>query len=154
MEKSFCVQDVIDSKTVVTHMKAQNKKEALQKMADVLMKAGYLKDEETYLKDVYIRESEGSTGIGGYIAIPHGKSSGVQKIGLSIAVLDEEIEWETLDEKGVRVIVLFAVGNDDKGAKEHLKLLSLFARKLGREDVVEALLKADTSMDVQNAFLN
>ncbi len=154
MEKSFCVQDVIDSKTVVTHMKACNKKEALQKMADALMEAGYLKDEDKYLKDVYIRENEGSTGIGGYIAIPHGKSAGVEKIGLAIATLDEEIEWETLDDKGVRVIVLFAVGDDDRGAKEHLKLLSLFARKLGREEVIAALLEADTSADVQKAFLN
>ena len=148
------VLDVIDPSTVLTHLKANNKNEALQEMADCLTQAGYLKDPDTYLKDVYQRESEGATGIGGYIAIPHGKSEGVQKIGVSIAVLDHEIDWETLDEHGVRVIVLFAVGNDDASAQEHLKLLSLFARKLGRDSVVESLLHADTAIDVRNAFKN
>ncbi|RGS71528.1 PTS sugar transporter subunit IIA [Mitsuokella sp. AF21-1AC] len=146
------VLDVIDPNTVLTHLKANDKKEALQEMTDCLAHAGYLKDTDTYLKDVYQRESEGATGIGGYIAIPHGKSEGVQKIGVSIAVLDHEIDWETLDDHGVRVIVLFAVGSDDASAREHLKLLSLFARKLGRDSVVEALLHADTPVDVRNAF--
>lgn len=148
------VMDVIDPKTVLTHLQASNKEEALQKMAEALAKAGYLKDRDTYLKDVYLRESEGATGIGGYIAIPHGKSDGVQKIGVAIGVLDHEIDWETLDEHGVRVIVLFAVGSDNAAAQEHLKLLSLFARKLGRDAVVDALLHADTADDVRNAFKN
>ncbi len=148
------VLDVIDPQTVLTHLKANDKKEALQEMTDTLAQAGYLKDTSTYLKDVYLREAEGATGIGGYIAIPHGKSEGVQKIGVSIAVLDHEIAWETLDDHGVRVIVLFAVGSDDASAQEHLKLLSLFARKLGRDSVVEALLEADTPVDVRNAFKN
>lgn len=148
------VLDVIDPQTVLTHLKANDKKEALQEMTDTLAQAEYLKDTSTYLKDVYLREAEGATGIGGYIAIPHGKSEGVQKIGVSIAVLDHEIAWETLDDHGVRVIVLFAVGSDDASAQEHLKLLSLFARKLGRDSVVEALLEADTPVDVRNAFKN
>ncbi|MDQ0203706.1 PTS sugar transporter subunit IIA [Pectinatus haikarae] len=152
MEEFFQAQDIIDPKTVLVHLEAHNKKEALQKMAEALRKTGYLKDTEKYLKDVYLRESKGATGIGGYIAIPHGKSSAVQKIGVAVATLDEEIEWETLDEHGVRGIVLFAVGDDDEAAQDHLKLLALFARKLGRESVVTALLNADTAQDVQAAF--
>jgi fructose PTS system EIIA component len=154
MADQVSVLDVIDLKTIHTHLQAANKEEALQQMADALMSEGYLKDKQGYLKDVYIREASGSTGIGGYIAIPHGKSNAVKKIGVAIATLDEEIEWETLDEHGVRVIVLFAVGADDEAAKDHLKLLSLFARKLGNDTVVEGLLKADTAEDVRDAFKN
>lgn len=146
------VLDVIDLQTVLPHLQAANKEEALEQMATALEKAGYLKDAAGFLKDVYIREQEGCTGIGGYIAIPHGKSEAVGKIGVAIATINEEIEWETLDDNGVRVIVLFAVGNDQEGANEHLKLLAMFARKLGREEVVEALLKADTAEDVRDAF--
>lgn len=148
------VLDVIDLRTVQTHLKAKNKDEALRQMAKSLKDAGYLKDMEGYLKDVYIRESEGCTGIGNYIAIPHGKSASVKRIGVAIATFDNEVPWETLDDHGVRVIVLFAVGDDDEAAQQHLKLLALFARKLGRETVVNALLQADTPEDVKNAFKN
>ena len=148
------VESVIDSRTVLTHLEAQNKDDALEKMAAALYKAGYLKDKAGYLEDVYLREKKGATGIGGYIAIPHGKSASVQKIGVAIATLDNEINWETLDGRGVRAIVMFAVGNDEEGANEHLRILALFARKLGREAVVDALLKADTADDVKKAFDN
>lgn len=55
---------------------------------------------------------------------------------------------------GVKGIILFAVSSDDTGAREHLKLLSMFARKLGRENVVNDLLAADTADDVKKAFMN
>lgn len=154
MEEQASVLDVIDAETVLTHLQAHDKAEALSMMADSLEEAGYLQDKETYLRDVYQREAEGVTGIGGYIAIPHGKSAGVKRIGVSIAVLDEEIPWESLDGQGVKGIILFAVGNDDRGAKSHLKLLSLFARKLGRDTVVHDLLTADSAADVRKAFMN
>lgn len=148
------VPSVIDSKTVLTHMNATNKDEALQALATALSNAGYLSDTESYIHDVYQREAEGSTGIGNYIAIPHGKSDGVSRIGVAIGILDHEIDWETIDDHGVKVIILFAVGSDTEGAKEHLKLLSLFARKLGRDSVIDALLKADNAEDVKAAFNN
>ena len=151
MAEEMNVLNVIDVQTVLPHLEATNKSEALEKMAEALTKAGYLRDAAGFLKDVYQREQEGCTGIGGYIAIPHGKSAHVEKIGVAVATIDQEIPWETLDDNGVRVIVLFAVGDDAASANEHLKLL---AKKLGRETVVEALLKADTTDDVMEAFKN
>lgn len=152
MNKEWNVLDIIDLNTVITHIKAANKDEALKTMADRLMAEGYLTDTDKFLQDVYKREQEGCTGIGNYIAIPHGKSAAVKKIGVAIATVDEEISWETLDGQGVKVIVLFAVGDSDTDAQTHLKLLSLFARKLGRDEVVSALLAADTAADVKAAF--
>lgn len=154
MAEEMNVLNVIDVQTVLPHLEATNKSEALEKMAEALTKAGYLRDAAGFLKDVYQREQEGCTGIGGYIAIPHGKSAHVEKIGVAVATIDQEIPWETLDDNGVRVIVLFAVGDDAASANEHLKLLAMFAKKLGRETVVEALLKADTIDDVMEAFKN
>lgn len=148
------VTSVIDSQTVLTHMTATNKDDALRELAATLSNAGYLNDTAGYIHDVYQREKKGSTGIGNYIAIPHGKSDSVSKIGVAIGILDHEIDWETIDDHGVKVIILFAVGSDTEGAKEHLKLLSLFARKLGRDAVIEALLTADSAKDVKEAFNN
>ena len=49
-------------------------------------------DAEGFYEDVLLRESQGITGIGNYIAIPHGKSSSVSKVGISIAKLNNEIQ--------------------------------------------------------------
>ena len=146
------VTDIVDLKTVKTNMNAATKDEALKDLAQGLLANGYISDIDGFIKDIYAREAEGQTGIGNYIAIPHGKSEYVNKIGVAIGINQQEIPWETLDGNGVKGIILFAVGNDNEGANSHLKLLSLFARKLGNDEVVETLLKSSKPEDVVAAF--
>lgn len=146
------VTDIVDLKTVKTNMNAATKDEALKDLAQELLTNGYISDIDGFIKDIYAREAEGQTGIGNYIAIPHGKSAFVNKIGVAIGINEQEIPWESLDGNGVKGIILFAVGNDNEGATSHLKLLSLFARKLGNDEVVDNLLKASKPEDVVAAF--
>lgn len=146
------VKEIIDVNTVQANMNVKTKEEALKFMAANLQEQGYINSVDGFLEDVYAREKEGKTGIGNYIAIPHGKSAHVDNIGVAIGINDVEIPWESLDDKGVKGIILFAVGNDTDDAKEHLKLLSLFARKLGNDEVVAELLEATSPEDVVKAF--
>jgi len=146
------IQTILDYKTVKTNMMAKDKDDALLQLSNVLKKEGYITDEQEFMKDIYAREAEGMTGIGNYISIPHGRSAAVKKIGVAIGILNEEIKWESLDNKGVKGIILFAVGNDTSGAEHHLKLLAMFARKLGNDEVVNSLLEANTQQEVIEAF--
>ena len=120
---------------------------------ELLEETGYIDDKDAFLKDIFFRESQGCTGIGNGIAIPHGKSPSVTKVGIAIAKLTNEIEWETLDGKGVKVILLFAVGDKTEDAQEHLKLLAQVAGKLGNDEIVEKLLKAESVEEIKSVFL-
>ncbi|MFK4565899.1 PTS sugar transporter subunit IIA [Enterococcus sp. UD-01] len=146
------VKEIVDLKTVKTKMQAKTKDEALRELAGGLLVNGYITDVEGFVKDIYVREAQGQTGIGNYIAIPHGKSTYVKKIGVAIGINQTEIPWETLDGNGVKGIILFAVGNDNEGATSHLKLLAMFAKKLGNDEVVDRLLQATTPEEVVAAF--
>lgn len=146
------IKDILDKNLIQTELNATTKDDALKQIIASLKEHNYISDEEEFTKAIYEREAEGKTGIGSYIAIPHGKSEAVNKIGVSVAISDTEIPWESIDEKGAKVIVLFAVGADNEGANQHLKLLSLFARKLGRDEVVNALIDAKTSDEVIEIF--
>lgn len=146
------VKTILDKNTIQTRLSARTKADALQELANILLANNYISDVEGFLKDVYVREAQGQTGIGNFVAIPHGKSKYVDKIGVAIGITDEEISWESLDGKGVKVIILFAVGDDVQAAKEHLKLLSIFARKLGNDEIINRLLKAVETDDVINAL--
>lgn len=92
------------------------------------------------------------TGIGNYVAIPHGKSDSVTNVGIAIGKLDHEIEWETLDGNGVKLIFLFAVSNDHEYARNHMLLLAEIARKLGNDEAIETLLKAETVEEIKAVF--
>ena len=146
------VKDVLDERVIDLNMKAADKKEAITNLAGKLKNAGYIADVESYVKDIYLRESQGQTGIGHYVAIPHGKSDSVTQVGIAIGKMENEIEWETLDGKGVKLIFLFAVGNDNENAKTHLKLLAEVARNLGNHEAVEELLSAKTVEDIKSVF--
>lgn len=143
--------EILEPKLIHTDVSAKNKEEILDYLGNSFFEEGYVDDVESYLKDVYKREQEGSTGIGNFVAIPHGKSAHVKKNGVAIGILKDEIEWETLDDKGVRVVILFGVGNDVESAKEHLRLLAGFARKLGNDETVSKLINATTD-EVIDAF--
>ena len=144
--------EVLNPQTIMTHLNVNSKQEVFEAMTDRLVEAGVVNDKETYIKDVYVREEVGETGIGNYIAIPHGRSKAVVKPGVAIAILDHEIEWESLDGTGAKLVVLFAVGDDYDGAQEHLKLLAMFSKRLGNDAVVDKLLQADSVEDVVKAF--
>lgn len=146
------VKDIIDLKIVKTNMNVNTKEEALKELANLLLENGNISDEKGFIKDIYVREAEGQTGIGNYLAIPHGKSAYVKKIGVAIGINSTEIPWESLDDNGVKGIILFAVGNDHKETTSHLKLLSLFARKLGNDEVVREFLQSKSPEDVVKAF--
>ncbi len=146
------IKSVLDDRVIDLKMKAKNKEEAITYLAEKLKDAGYIADVEEYVADIYLRESQGQTGIGHYVAIPHGKSDSVTQVGIAIGKLEQEIEWETLDGKGVKLIFLFAVGNDNENAKTHLKLLAEVARTLGNDEAVQALLDAQTVEDLKAVF--
>ena len=146
------VAKIIDTNNIKTNLVGETKDEVLKELATVLLQNHYITDVDGFMADIYAREEEGQTGIGNYIAIPHGKSPYVDRIGVAIGVTENEIPWESLDGKGVKGIILFAVGDDNEGAQEHLKLLSLFARKLGNDEVIEQLIQAKDADEVVAAF--
>ena len=146
------VAKIIDPNNIKTNLVGETKDEVLKELATVLLQNHYITDVDGFMADIYAREEEGQTGIGNYIAIPHGKSPYVDRIGVAIGVTENEIPWESVEGKGVKGIILFAVGDDNEGAQEHLKLLSLFARKLGNDEVIEQLIQAKDADEVVAAF--
>lgn len=146
-------KEALDIRLIKTDLSLSTKDEILLELASLLKEENRISDIKGFISDVYLRESEGQTGIGNYVAIPHGKSNFVDKPSVAIGINNSEIPWETLDGKGVRVVILFAVGSNSESAKEHLKLLSIFARRLGNDDVLNQLLNANSVKDVVDAFL-
>ena len=78
----MAVKEILDDRVIDLNMDAKNKDEVIRHLAGLLKNAGYIEDLEGYVRDVYVRESEGITGIGGHVAIPHGKSDHVDHVGI------------------------------------------------------------------------
>lgn len=108
------ISRILNTKRVLLDMKATTKAEVIEELTDLLQKDGAISCRETFIQDVWQRESEGSTGFENHIAIPHGKSSAVLNTTLAIGRTRQDIAWETLDGSQVRCIILFAVRLEDQ----------------------------------------
>jgi PTS system fructose-specific IIA component len=148
----MAVKDILDKKVIDLNMVAENKESAIRHLSGLLYEAGYITDIDGYVKDVFVRESEGITGIGNHVAIPHGKSDYVKEVGIAIGKTKDMIPWESYDEQPIHYIFLFAVPSDNDNAMVHLKLLSELAGKLGNEQTMKKLESCQDFSDLVKAF--
>jgi PTS system nitrogen regulatory IIA component len=134
---------------VLASVKASGKKALLAELAS--RAASVLKLEERRLFDRLLeRERLGSTGIGGGIAIPHGRLAGIDKpLGL-FARLVHPVDFDSIDERPVDIVFLL-VAPEGSGA-DHLKALARVSRLLRDRSLVEKL-RATESADALYALL-
>lgn len=135
------MNEVLNEQNIFLEVEAKSKEELIEFLAEKLYIAGKLSNKDIFIEDIYKREAEGITGIENGLALPHGKSKGVKETTILIAKLKKAIEWETLDDSPVDLVVLFAVRLEDKN-EVHLKLLSRIAGNLSEEENIEEIKKS------------
>jgi mannitol/fructose-specific phosphotransferase system IIA component (Ntr-type) len=107
-------------------------------------------DREKVRTAIFEREQIMSTGVGNGFAIPHGKTDAVSDIVAAFAVTEEEIDYDSLDEKPVRLVFLL-VGKDNL-VGPHIKLLSRISRLMNKEEFRRQLLTLETPKEILDLF--
>ncbi len=137
---------------VSVNMKAQNKKEAIKFLVNLLIEGGAVdkSNEEDIIKVLEDREKLSSTGVGYGIAIPHGRTSLVDRIIVAIAVSPEGVDFESLD--GKLVHIFFLLLGPDRLEGEHLKALARMARFSKDRDFRKKLLGCKSPQEIIDAI--
>ncbi len=138
--------DTIDPDCVFFKIEAEEKEDVLRVMTEKLCESKDLSPLSEILDAILEREHERSTGIGRGLAVPHCRTSAVDEIHVSLAIIRDGIDWGSLDEKPANFIFL-VVGPNNK-PEEYLKLLSQISRLMKSDSVRERLLKADNAEEV------
>lgn len=136
------ITELLDPQRIVLGAKAADKAAAIHTMTGLLSAGDCLRDPAQYEQDVLAREAQGSTGVGGGVAIPHAKSAGVRCPALAAMTLCEDLEYGSLD--GAPVRLLFQIAVPDTDANLHVAVLADLARLLMDEDFCTQLLDAKT----------
>lgn len=141
------IRNIVRNDCVDLDIKSTIKKEVLEELIEKLYIKGVISDKDKFYEDVCIRESEGSTAIGNYIAIPHGQSNYVTKFSIAIGRSTSHIKWEGEDNFPVRFIILFAVPNIEN-IKDEMRIMAKICRKLADDDLCNKLLEAQSYEEV------
>lgn len=145
------ITQLLDRNSISLDASPKSKKEALDLAVDLMVKSGKINHPEAYREQVYLREEEGSTGVGDGIAIPHGRGSSVTKPGLAAMVIPEGVDFDALDEEPVYLVFLIAA--PDTKDNVHLDVLSRLSVLLMDEVLVKRLIQAK-SVDAFLAILD
>jgi len=147
VDKTIALEKIIRKELIKINSLATNKNDLLKEMVDILYNNDFIISKEEFLSDVYLREEEGETGIGQGIAIPHGKSKGVKTTTLAVATLKKPIEWESLDDEKVKVVIMFAVKDSDVNTT-HILLLQQVAIMLADDQFLDNLKHASSPEEI------
>jgi fructose-specific phosphotransferase system IIA component len=144
------ISDILTDDLVVTGLQGKTKDDIIDAMIDLVAASPKVLDKEKVRKAIFEREQIMSTGVGNGFAIPHGKTDAVTDIVAAFAVTAEPIDYQSLDEKPVRLVFLL-VGKDNL-VGPHIKLLSRISRLMNKEDFRKRLLGQQTSREIIEMF--
>ena len=144
------IKDILSTESMIMDLKATNKEDAIKEMADLEVKTDIVNNEDEFIKSIWARENESTTGIGGGIAMPHARNKYINKARVLFAKSKEGIDYNSLD--GQPVHLFFMITAPDGADNTHLQALAKLSGLLINPDLVEALKKAETPDDVIKLF--
>ena len=108
---------------VAAALAAGSKDEAVRELAALFVASGSLPKAkgEALAQEVLAREGEGTTGIGGSVAVPHAKTTLVKDLLVAVGLSSEGIDFSSVDGDPVHVVFLIAAPPD--ATQEYLALM-------------------------------
>jgi PTS system nitrogen regulatory IIA component len=120
------IGEIISLKRVQIQQDINSKKRALEEISRLLAAGAPELSGDDILASLSSREKLGSTGLGGGVAIPHGRMRGLENsVGAFLRLGDAGVDYEASD--GNRVNLLFGLLVPQDCNEEHLKVLALLA---------------------------
>jgi PTS system nitrogen regulatory IIA component len=134
------IGDLLGQDSVLAKLRVGSKKQALQELAKRAAAITQLPERQIY--DVILeRERLGTTGVGGGIAIPHGRLAKLDHIHGIFARLEQPIDFESIDEQPVDLIFMLLA--PEAAGADHLKALARVSRMLRDRSMTEKLRGSD-----------
>ena len=152
------ITNFISKKSVALNVHPTTKHEAIDMLIDLLMTAGAIKDKEAVRRDILAREAQGSTGLSNGLATPHAQDAAIKKVSISILTVPEGVNFDSIDDKPARLLVLFAAPlNADANSMTEMGRLAVllmdsdFKEKLIRATSVDEIIKAIDEKEAERA---
>lgn len=142
--------ELLTPDTVLTKTNCSSKNELLDTMINLLSPKVDATQLETVRSAVKERESIMSTGVGKGLAIPHAKVGGLQQNLAAFALIQEGVEYESID--GLPVYLVFLIVGPAAQNSEHIKLLSRISRLMNNDDFRITLQQCNSSAEIIEAF--
>lgn len=142
---------LITARAISTDLKGTTKDEILAELVDLLDSAGTVTDKAQVLDDVRSREKSMSTGMQHGIALPHGKTEGIESMSIAIGVKKDGVDFDSLDNLPSKLFIL--VVSPKKQSGPHVQFLAAISAVLKNNTIYEKILGAATAEEIEKIIL-
>lgn len=130
---------MIDKQLIFVEQKGACKKDVMETVFNQLEELHYINNRTLFEKDIYDREAVMPTAIGFGVAIPHAKSSSVNKPFITFYQAVSPFKWNEDDEEASDLIFMIGVPEFKGTNNLHLKILSQISKQLTHSEFREKL---------------
>jgi len=134
--------DILHISCLKVPLASNEKHGAIDELVDLLADQDLVSAPRQLKEAVWEREQTRTTGIGHGIAIPHGKSQGIDQLRCAIGRTKEPLEFGAIDGQPVDLILLLASPVDQTGP--HIQALAKVSRMLTDDHFRAGLKQADS----------
>ncbi len=128
----------VSRERVRTGVHLSSKKRLIEEVADLLSSYSSELDRDTVYQILNQRERLGSTGIGEGFAIPHGRINGIDQPIICAILLEQGLDFDSIDNLPVRCVVGLLVPADAN--QTHLQILSRLAKAFSRPEIRQRIM--------------
>ncbi len=140
------VEKGISRNCILMDLKAKDKEGVIRELISAIAAQGLLLDQEMCVKDVLERESVVSTCFQNGIALPHGRTDGVERLVAAVGINKTGYDFDSLDGQPTKVFVLCLSPKNSDGP--HIEFIASVGTVLAKADNVEKILNAATPEEV------
>jgi len=129
-----------------------SKKRILEYIAELAHQRFPAIPQNTIFEALMAREKLGSTGIGGGIAIPHGKIKDVSSPQLIFVVSQDSIAFDAIDNQAVDIFCAILIPENQ--CQTHLTTLAAIARLLSQKELTRKILHAGNDQELYQLLVS
>ena len=146
------LRDILTEDRVKIPLEETEKDGIIKELVGLVSRSLKVENEAQLLQAVLEREAVMSTGVGDEVAIPHAKTEGVDEIAAALGITKEPVEFNSLDDKPVRLVWLI-IGPQDKTGP-HLKALSRISRLMHKKEFRDRLIQTKIARELIEVITN
>jgi nitrogen PTS system EIIA component len=138
--------DSITAEVIKVPLEQIGKPEVIRELLDVLTAAGHVTSSDRAYNALLERESQGSTGLGAGIAVPHAKTDAVDTLTIAIGVSPAGVDFQALDGEPSNLFFMLLAPPDQSGP--HIEALAEIARLTRSPAFLRALIGAQSGAEI------
>lgn len=146
------ISDFLEPSAIEADLGASNKPGVLRELVGLVLRVAPDLDPNQLVETLQRREKLQSTGIGDGVAIPHGKTAGVDRVMACVGRSKAGVDFDSLDGMPTHLFFTLLVPEAEHGL--HLKALARVSRLLKEPRVRQALLDATDARAMHAVLLD